>query len=134
MALGLWWQRQRGVASAKGVDEWFTDIADCISVGAGRWQTTGFCILLFFAWLALGPHMAWSDTWQLVANTPTTWVELYLGLFMLAAANRVEKRNRELHEQILAMAQHIDRIVVHLDIEVDQICEAVGLETDGKLE
>jgi low affinity Fe/Cu permease len=53
-------------------------------------------------WLALGPTFHWSDSWQLSMNSPITLVELYLAIFTLAAANRVEKRNRLLLEKIEA--------------------------------
>jgi low affinity Fe/Cu permease len=56
--------------------------------------------------------MGWSDTWQLLINTPTTVVELFLGFLTLAAANRVEKRNREINERELTMLQHQEAVRV----------------------
>jgi low affinity Fe/Cu permease len=122
----FWWPR-RGTTPTRKLDERFTDIADRVSEEAGRWYTTAISLLLFAGWIALGPRMAWSDTWQLIANTPTTWVELWLGLFMLAAANRVEKRNRELHEAMAKIIGHIEQLTAREGQELDQIVSAMHL-------
>ena len=80
----------------------FTDIADNVSDWAGRWQVVVASTIFIIIWLSLGPYFHWSDSWQLSMNSPITLVELYLAIFTLAAANRVEKRNRQLLEKIEA--------------------------------
>ena len=110
MATTWWFRQKRGVPSPS-IDERFTDMADIVSEAAGRWRTFAVCLVLFFIWLGAGPSMGWSDTWQLIANTPTTWAELALGLFTLAAANRVEKRNSESQNLHLELSQKMATIV-----------------------
>lgn len=50
---------------------------------AGSWPHFVFWLALLFGWVAIGPILNWSNTWQLLANTPTTWYELFLGLALL---------------------------------------------------
>lgn len=121
----------------RGADNWFTDLADRISTGAGSWRVTAAAALLIIIWAALGPRAGFSDSWQLWINTPTTVVELFLGLFMLAAANRVEKRNYELHQAMVRILRHLEqetdaevldiamegRILVRLEGKIDRILE-----------
>jgi low affinity Fe/Cu permease len=58
---------------------------------AGRWWHFAAWLALLCAWLALGPVMRFSDSWQLIANTPTTWYELFLGLALLVdGATQIE--------------------------------------------
>lgn len=73
------------------LNERFTDLADTVSQKIGEWPITAFAIFCLCAWIVLGLPLHWSDTWQLIANTPTTWVELFLGFLCAAATNRAEK-------------------------------------------
>lgn len=98
-------------ATGQTVDERFTDVADRVSEAMGRWKTTAFCLVLILIWIGFGPSTGYSDSWQLWLNTPTTAVELFLGLFTLAAANRVEKRNFELHQHMAKVLEHVERLV-----------------------
>lgn len=81
------------------LDEKFTDLADTVSSAVGRWPVTAAAVSGLVLWLALGPIMRFSDAWQLAANTPTTWLELFLGFLACAAANRLERRNHILQQQ-----------------------------------
>ena len=87
-----WWRQARQGTPVRSLDEKFTDLADAVSEAMGRWKTSAACFCLIAVWAAFGPATGYSDSWQLWVNTPTTVVELFLGLFTLAAANRVEKR------------------------------------------
>lgn len=51
--------------------------------------------------------MKWSDSWQLMANTPTTWLELFIGFWILAASNRLETRNNDLANQQIKMQEQL---------------------------
>lgn len=99
------------------MDERFTRLADLVSEAMGSWKVSAGCLFLVMVWAGFGPSSGYSDSWQLWVNTPTTVVELFLGLFTLAAANRVEKRNWELHQ---AMAKMLERVEVleREDVEV----------------
>jgi low affinity Fe/Cu permease len=89
----------------KTMDERFTDLADTISEGMGKWWVTAISIVLVLLWLAAGPFMHFSDTWQLIVNTPTTLLELWIGFLLAAATNRVERRHDELLKRDLRTTQ-----------------------------
>lgn len=109
------------MSEKRSLNDRFTDIADKISEKLGTWQFFAFCFLMLLVWVSSGPSMHFSDTWQLVANTPTTWIELFQEIIILAAANRIEKRNRGLQEhqevvleKIESIEEQHDRMLNHL--------------------
>ena len=63
----------------------------------------GFCgaCLVVMVWAALGPHYAYSDTWQLVINTGTTIVT-FLMVFLVGANQR---RADAIRQQMLALVE-----------------------------
>lgn len=83
----------------------FTRLADAVSEGMGYWWVSALALIAVLAWLAAGPMMGFSDTWQLAINTPTTIAELFIGFLLAAAANRAERRNRDLMEQIKRLVE-----------------------------
>lgn len=93
------------------LNERFTNVADRVSSAIGEWWVTALSVLALLLWLALGPSMHFSDTWQLIANTPTTWIELFLGFLIAAAANRVERANRHQMDRLEALEAQIDEVV-----------------------
>lgn len=95
--------------STIALDEKFTGIADRVSEGMGKWQVTAVSVVIVALWLAAGPFFHFSDTWQLMVNTPTTILEMWVGFLLAAAANRAEKRNRMLHENMLALVRKEER-------------------------
>lgn len=79
------------------------------SVLVTNWTGSTFAfllsVLLIFAWLITGPMFAYSDTWQLVANTFTTLVEFVM-VFVLQRTQNAD--TVETH-------QKMDRILAELD-------------------
>ena len=92
----------------RNMDERFTKFADHFSELMGRWQTFLICLVAIIIWFVWGPFAHWSDTWQLSINTPTTIAELFQEIIILAAANRVERRNRMMLEKIANLAEKIE--------------------------
>lgn len=92
------------------VDERFTNISDIVSEAVGKWWVTACSVLIVAIWLITGPFFHFSDTWQLLINTPTTVLEMWLGFLCCAAANRVEKRNWELHVKMVEMLKEIQKL------------------------
>jgi low affinity Fe/Cu permease len=62
--------------------EWFRGVARSISAACGTWQAFIINATGVFIWLAAGPFLRWSDSWQLLCNTFTT-VVTYLLLFLV---------------------------------------------------
>ena len=89
------------------MNERFTNLADIVSQGMGQWWVTAFSILIVLAWLASGPFFHWSDTWQLLVNTPTTILEMWIGFLLAAAANRSERHTKDMLEQIIELNKQI---------------------------
>lgn len=112
----------------KTFDERFTDFADTISEGMGKWWITALSVIAVLVWLASGPIFNYSDTWQLMVNTPTTIIELWIGFLLAAAANRVEKRNRELQQTQMLLLKHVENLVDDEDKELKQIEQEVKQE------
>ncbi len=105
----------------KTLDERFTDLSDIVSEQGGRWPTTLAAILAVGAWGAAGPAMHFSDTWQLLINTPTTVIELFLGFLSLASTNRVQRI-------VMALLQEIRRDQKAESLEVHAIAQHEGVE------
>lgn len=82
------------------LNERFTDIADKISEGMGYWWVFLLSVIAVAVWLFSGPVFHFSDTWQLIINTPTTILEMWIGFLLAAAANRSEKRTKDILELI----------------------------------
>ena len=115
------------------MDERFKDFADWVSEAMGRWRSSAFCLVLIAIWGAFGPYAGYSDSWQHWVNTPTTIIELFLGLFTLAAANRVEKRNWQLHQQMARMLSRVDAVTAEENDEIktgDQKLAAMQAQLD----
>jgi low affinity Fe/Cu permease len=99
----------------------FTKFTDWFSEVMGTWPVFFFFVVLMLAWIGLGPVLSYSDSWQLYANTPTTWIELFLGLAVLGSANRIEKRNYQLHLQMEKLIAQIETLVEQEKVELDEI-------------
>jgi low affinity Fe/Cu permease len=84
------------------INERFTDLADRVSEIMGRWWVTAISLVFVLLWLAIGPFVQFSDSWQLWMNSPTTVAELFIGFLIAAATNRVERRHDVLLETIKA--------------------------------
>lgn len=66
----------------------FTAIVNLVVRGAGSpWAFAG-SVMATLLWLIAGPFYAFSDTWQLYANTATTIVTFWMVFLIQAAQNR----------------------------------------------
>lgn len=111
----------------QGLNERFTDIADWVSQKIGEWPITAFAIACLVIWIILGPLQGFSDTWQLEANTPTTWIELFIGFLCAAATNRAEKHLRQALERISALEQTLDE---HINVTAKAHAEKLDANTE----
>ena len=69
----------------------FDRLARAVAEAAGRPAAFMGALVLVLLWLISGPFMGWSDTWQLLINTPTT-VITFLMVFILQATNNRDTR------------------------------------------
>lgn len=102
-------ERLEGTDSQKlTINERFTNIADVVSEAMGEWWVMAVSIVAVAIWIAAGPLFNYSDTWQLLINTPTTILEMWIGFLIAAAANRTERANRKLHETMLQLIEKVE--------------------------
>ena len=112
----------------KTLDERFTALADKVSIYMGVWQTTVVALIFLLIWISLGAPMNWSDTWQLMANTPTTWLELFIGFLLAAAANRSQRQLEKILKHLTATVQRDERLeqrLINLLHENTELTKAV---------
>lgn len=91
------------------LNERFTDLADIISEGMGKWWVSMIAALLIILWTLYCMFTQGTGWWYgLFYNMPlnlcTTIAELFIGFLIAAAANRVERRHDQLLYEIKARA------------------------------
>lgn len=96
-------------------------MADSASYATGTWPVFLVSVFVVASWLLIGPWMHFSDTWQLLINTPTTVLEMWLGFLIAAAANRVQRQQAEQQAQMLDLLQNMDHLMVQQDIVLKQL-------------
>lgn len=69
-------------------DNWFDRKARAAACYMGKPLVFLVALAAVLMWLVLGPVTAWSDAWQLWANTFTTIVTFLMGFLILASQNR----------------------------------------------
>src|SRR5215210_6316803 len=74
--------------------ERFREAAHHMTLFGGSWQFFLGSVLAIVIWAAIGPVMQFTDTWQLLVNTPTTVLTFLLGILILMEANRQAKESR----------------------------------------
>lgn len=68
-----------------------------------------FWVFMLVVWVILGHFMHWSDSWQLLANTPTTWLELFVAICTLYVGNRIERRQERHEKHMLDILERIEQ-------------------------
>ncbi len=110
----------------KKLNDLFLRIADAVSFGMGT-PTNIFvwiiAVVIWFLLFALNPQLQnsnflpqWftSTAFNFPLNTITTLAELYIGFLVAAAANRSERRNKQIMENIEHMMKEQDDILQKL--------------------
>jgi low affinity Fe/Cu permease len=102
------------------MSEWFRKIAHYATLASGSWQFFIASVVGVIAWIFLGPAMGYSDTWQLLVNTPTTVLTYLLGILILFEANRQTKESKVIHDELLAAVRDARTSLVHVDELTDE--------------
>jgi low affinity Fe/Cu permease len=82
----------------------FDDFARRVADEAGKPRAFKAALGLVLLWLLIGPLLGFSDTWQLLINTPTT-VITFLMVFVIQATTNRDTR------QIKGGIKEVDRAV-----------------------
>lgn len=114
--------RQAAVASAG----WFTRFAAWSAWLVGSPAVFLFAIGSIIVWLAMGPWLHWSVTWQLIANSWTN-VATFLVVFLIQNSQNRDSRaiNLKLDEVIRAL-QHADDQLIDIERLSDDDIERIA--------
>lgn len=107
----------------KSFDERFTDLCDTLTELLGDWRVGAISVLLILSWAAAGPSMHFSDTWQLLINTPTTIAEFIFNFFILASNNRQVRNDRRLQAEVIELVKQVRVLASQIKSEEDEILE-----------
>lgn len=64
-------------------------------------------IVLVAVWIWSGHLFRYSDTWQLLINTPTTIIELFAAILIQYVGNRIERRQEQHETRMMEMLDEI---------------------------
>jgi low affinity Fe/Cu permease len=102
------------------VGETFRRIAQAATLAAGSWQFFIVSVLGVIAWAGAGPPMGYTDTWQLIINTPTTVLTFLLGILILFEQNRQAKEAKLVHDELLRAVRDARTELVKVDDMSDE--------------
>jgi low affinity Fe/Cu permease len=102
------------------VGETFRRIAQTATLVSGSWQFFIASVLGVIAWAASGPPMGYTDTWQLIINTPTTVLTYLLGILILFEQNRQAKESKLVHDELLRAVRDARTELVKVDEMTDE--------------
>lgn len=72
-------------------------------------------VALVGVWACLGPLMGWSDTWQLLINTPTTVITFWMAFVILNAQNRDSRAIQTKLDAIVKAIEEVDDSVAGIE-------------------
>lgn len=101
----------------------FTRISNVSAKIAGHYTAFIVAVLLVVLWGVSGPFLAFSATWQLIANTATTLITFLLLFLVQGTQNRDTK----------AIHIKLDRLLDDLDDTDERIVEAEN-QTEAEME
>jgi low affinity Fe/Cu permease len=100
--------------------ETFRRIAHAATLASGSWQFFIASVVGVIAWAAAGPAMGYTDTWQLIINTPTTVLTYLLGILILLEQNRQAKEAKLVHDELLRAVRDARTELVEVDEMSDE--------------
>ncbi|HET6379790.1 MAG TPA: low affinity iron permease family protein [candidate division Zixibacteria bacterium] len=97
------------------MSDWFRRAAHEVTLWSGSWQFFVLSVVGVIAWAALGPPMTFSDTWQLIVNTPTTVLTYLIGILILMEANRASRESKIVHDELLRAVREARTELINVD-------------------
>jgi low affinity Fe/Cu permease len=97
------------------IGETFRRVALHATLFAGSWQFFIVALLGVILWAAAGPAMGYTDTWQLIINTPTTILTFLLGILILLEQNRQARESKLVHDELLRSTRTARNELVNVD-------------------
>jgi low affinity Fe/Cu permease len=97
------------------MSETFRKVAHFATLISGSWQFFVISVLGLIFWAAAGPAMGYTDTWQLVINTPTTVLTYLLGILILLEQNRQSRESKLVHDELLRSVREARTDLINVD-------------------
>lgn len=94
---------------------WFTRFATWCAWLVGSPGMFIFAIGTIFLWLALGPWLHWSDTWQLIANSWTNIATFLIVFLIQSSQNRDSKAMNLKLDEIIRALQHAENEMIDIE-------------------
>src|SRR5438309_12090794 len=94
------------------VAETFTEVADYTARASGRPIVFGLVAASTAVWLLAGPVFAFSDTWQLIANTSTNIITFLMVLVIQNSQNRIQPLFKRSSMSLFARRRVINHCLV----------------------
>jgi low affinity Fe/Cu permease len=104
--------------------ERFTRLARRVSDAAGHPYAFLSGLALIVGWALCGPLLAYSDSWQLYANTFTTLVTFLMVFLIQASQNRSERVIQTKLDELLRSMSEADNRLINLEADTDEALEA----------
>lgn len=111
---------------------WFLSIARLSVLWSGSWQFFLISVAGVIAWALLGPVMGYTDTWQLLINTPTTILSYLIGILILLEANRQSRESKIVHDELLRAIRNARTELIEIDEMSDEQLEAIQQELKAR--
>jgi low affinity Fe/Cu permease len=116
-------QHRQNTAASAG---WFTRFATWSAWLVGSPGMFLFAIATIFVWLALGPWLHWSDTWQLIANSWTN-IATFLVVFLIQnSQNRDSKAMNLKLDEIIRALQPAENEMIDIERLSDDALEQLA--------
>lgn len=110
---------------------WFSNLANAASRGAGRASTFALAAGSIIVWVITGPIFGFSDTWQLVINTGTTIVTFLMVFLIQNSQNRDSAAIQVKLDEIIRTGRVHNRFVGIEHLTDDQL-DDLKLRTEQK--
>jgi low affinity Fe/Cu permease len=114
-------KRKLGPKRTGGLTHVFSRGANKISEIAGSHWAFLVALILILGWLVTGPLFAFSDTWQLVANTVTTLATTLMVFIIQNTQNRDAKAMHLKLDELLRATPHARK--AFMDVEEEDLTE-----------
>lgn len=110
----------------------FADISSYIAKASGRPMTFVAAIVIVVVWLATGPPLRYSDTWQLIMNTVSS-VITFLMVFLIQ--NTQARDSEAIHaklDTLIAAVDAADNRYIRIERFADQTIEDIRAQLGPK--
>jgi low affinity Fe/Cu permease len=112
----------------------FQELAATLAEKAGAWQHFAFWALAVCVWIGVGPRFRWSDSWQLMVNTPTTVYKLFLGLAILVDGARQIVMLQQMLSHVTVQQDRLERIEQHVLRLLTVMAAYEGITDDAEVD